>query len=91
MEAQTDSTLFQFRSPETARTKMDAHVAYGVGFARSLYGWKDNFKMLPMEQVLGTKSFVVVRNRPKKLTSSFYPGAATPSFRLWALYRVGAH
>jgi hypothetical protein len=31
MEAQTDSTSFQFQTPGTARTKMDAQVAYGVG------------------------------------------------------------
>ena len=91
MEAQTDSTSFQFRSPITARTKMDAQVAYGVGFGRSLYGWKDNFKMLPMALVSGPKSLGVNRNRPNKLMPRIYPGAATPSFGLWALYRVGAH
>ena len=32
MEAQTDSTSFQFRTPGTDRTKMDAQVAYIVGF-----------------------------------------------------------
>jgi hypothetical protein len=51
MEAQTGSTSFQFRTPGTARTKTDAQVAYGVGFGCSLYGWKDNFKKLPMELV----------------------------------------
>jgi len=91
MEAQTDSTSFQFRTPRTARTKTDAQVAYGVRFGCSLYGWKYNFKTLPMEPVLGPNSFVDVRNCPRKLTSSFYPGAVTPSFGLWALYRVGAH
>ena len=35
MEAQTDSTLFQFRTPGTARTKMDAQVAYRVGLRRT--------------------------------------------------------
>ena len=70
MEAQTDSTSFQFWTPGTARTKMDAQVAYEVGFGRSLYGWKDNFKTLQMAPL---------------------SGAATPSFGLWALYRVGAH
>jgi hypothetical protein len=38
MEAQTGLTLFQFRTPGTARTKTDAHVAYGVRFGYSLYG-----------------------------------------------------
>ena len=50
-EAQTNSTSFQFWTPGTARTKMDAQVAYGVRFGRSLYGWKDNFKALPMALV----------------------------------------
>ena len=45
---QTDSTSFQFRTPGTARTKTDTQVAYGVGFGHSLYGWKDNFKKIPM-------------------------------------------
>jgi hypothetical protein len=53
MEAQTGLTSFQFRTPETARTKMNAQVAYGVGFGCSLDGWKDNFKKLPMELVSG--------------------------------------
>ena len=51
VEAQTDSTLFQFRTPGTARTKTGAQVAYGVGFGHYLYGWKDNFKTLPMALV----------------------------------------
>jgi hypothetical protein len=33
----------------------------------------------------------VNENRPRKLTSCFCPGAATPSFGFWALYHVGAH
>ena len=80
-----------FRTPGTARTKTDAQVAYGVGFGRSLYGWKDNFKALPMAPVSGPNSSGVDRNSPRKLMSSFCPGAATPSFDHWALYRVGAH
>ena len=32
MEAQTDSTSFQFRTPRTVCTKTDAQIAYGVGF-----------------------------------------------------------
>ena len=91
MEVQTDSTSFQFRTPGTARTKMDAKVAYGVRFGRSLYGWKDNFKTLPVALVSSTKSFGVIRNHPRNLTSIICPGAAAPSFVLWALYRVGAH
>jgi len=51
MEAQTDSIWFQFQTPGTSRTKMDAQVVSGVGFGRSLYGWKDNFKTLTMAPV----------------------------------------
>ena len=91
MEAQTDSTSFQFRTPGVARTKTDAQVAYRVRFGRSLYGWKDNFKMLPMALVLDPNSSGVDGNRLIKLMSSFCPGAATPSFGIWALYRVGAY
>jgi hypothetical protein len=53
MEAQTDSSSFQFRITGTARKKMGTQVAYGVGFGRSLYGWKDNFEELPMAPVSG--------------------------------------
>ena len=56
MEDQTNSTSFQFRTPETARTKTDAQITYGVGFGRSLYGWKDNFKELPMALDSGPNS-----------------------------------
>jgi hypothetical protein len=69
MEAQTGSTSFQFRTPGTARTKTDVQVAYGVGFGCSLYGWKDNFKKLPLELVSGPNSSGVDRNRLHKLTS----------------------
>jgi hypothetical protein len=76
------STSFQFRTPGTACTKTDAHVAYGVRFGCSLYRWKDNFKKLPMELVSAPNSSGVDRNRLHKLTSSICPGAATPSFGL---------
>jgi hypothetical protein len=69
MEAQTGLTSFQFRTPGTAHTKTDAHIAYGVGFGCSLYGWKDNFKKLPMEPVSGPNSSGVDRNHLHKLTS----------------------
>ena len=88
---QTDSTSFQFRTSETACTKMDAQVAYRVGFGRSLYGSKDNFQTLPMELVSSRNASGVDGNHLHKLTSSFYSGAATPSFSVSALYRVGAH
>jgi hypothetical protein len=76
MEDQTGSTSFQFRTPGTTRTKTDAHVAYEVGFRCSLYGWKDNFKRLPMELVSDPNSSGVDRNRLYKLTSRICSGAA---------------
>jgi hypothetical protein len=76
MKVQTGSTSFQFRTSGTARTKMDAHVAYGVGFGCSLYGWKDNFKKLPMEPVSCPNSSEVDRNHLHKLTSRICSGAA---------------
>jgi hypothetical protein len=82
MQAQTGSTLFQFRTPGIARTKTDTHVAYGVGFECSLYGWKDNFKKLPMAPASGPNSSGVDGNRLHKLTSRICSGAATPSFGL---------
>jgi hypothetical protein len=82
MEVQTGSTSFQFRTPGTARTKTDAHVEYGVGFGCSLYGWKDNFKKLPMKPVSGPNSSGVDGNRLHKLTSRICSGAATLSFGL---------
>jgi hypothetical protein len=82
METQTGSTSFQFQTSGTARTKTDAHVAYGVGFECSLYGWKDNFKKLPMTSVSGPNSSGVDGNRLHKLTSIICSGAAMPSFGL---------
>jgi hypothetical protein len=82
MEAQTGSTSFQFRTPGTACTKMDAYVTYGVGFGCSLFRWRDNFKKLPMESVSGPNSSGVDRNRLHKLTSRICSSAATPSFGL---------
>jgi hypothetical protein len=76
MEAQTGSTSFQFRTPVTGRTKMDAQDAYGVGFGCSLYGWKDNFKKLRMEPVSAPNSSGVDGNRLHKLTSRICSGAA---------------
>jgi hypothetical protein len=82
VEVQTNSSSFQFRIPGTARNKMGAQVAYGVGFGRSLYGWKDNFEELPMAPVSGPNSSRIHRNYLNKLTSRICSGAATPSFGL---------
>ena len=51
LEAQSKSSSSLLRSPGVARTKINAQAAYGVRFGCSLYGWKDNFKELPMELV----------------------------------------
>ena len=51
------------RSPGAARTKNNSQVAYGVRFGCYLYGWKDNFKELPMEPVSGPNSLGINRNR----------------------------
>ena len=90
MEAQTDSTSFQFRTPGTGRTKTDAQVAYGVGFGRTWYGWKDNFKTLPMALVSGSNSSGVDGNRLWKLASRICSGAASLFLGRWPVYRVGA-
>jgi hypothetical protein len=82
MEAQTDSSSFQFRILGTTRNKMDTQVAYGVGFGRSLYGWKDNFEEFPMAPISCPNSSRIDGNCLNKLTSRIYSGAATPSFGL---------
>jgi hypothetical protein len=71
------------RSPGAAFTKTDTRVAYGLGFRCSLYGSKYTFITIPMAPVSGPNSFGVDGNRPNKLTSRIYPGAATLFF--WSL------
>ena len=80
MEAQSKTSSSLFRTPGIARTKMDAQVSYGVGFGCTCYGWKDNFKTLPMELVSGPNSSRVDRNRPRKLTYRICRSAVPPSF-----------
>ena len=63
VEAQNNSSSSPPRSPGAARTKNDAQVAYRVRFGCSLYGWKDNFKELPMKLVSGPNLLGVNRNR----------------------------
>jgi hypothetical protein len=48
VEAKSNSSSSPVRSPGAVRNKTDAQVAYGVGFGRSIYGWKHNFINLPM-------------------------------------------
>jgi hypothetical protein len=51
VEAKSNSSSSPVRSPGAVRNKTDAQVAYGVGFVRSIYGWKQNFIELPMAPV----------------------------------------
>ena len=62
LEAQSKSSSSLLRSPGVARTKINAQAAYGVRFGCSLYGWKDNFKELPMALVSDPNSLGVNRN-----------------------------
>ena len=84
------STSSPFWSPGAVCTKTGATVAYGLGFGRSLYGWKDNFKTLPMALVSGPNSSGVNGNHPRNLTSRICPGAASLFLGRWSVYRVGA-
>ena len=84
LEAQSKSSSSLFRSPGAACTKINAQAAYGVRFGWSLYGWKDNFKKLLMELVLGPNLFGVDRNRRNNWMSRICQVAATPSFGLLA-------
>ena len=61
---------------------MGATVAYGLGFGLTWYGWKDNFKILPMAPVSGPNSFGVDRNPQNKMTSRICLGVASPFFGL---------
>ena len=51
LEAQSKLSSSLLRSPRAARTKINAQAAYEVRLGCSLYGWKDNFKELPMALV----------------------------------------
>ena len=82
VEAQNKSSSSPPRSPGAARTKNDSQVAYGVRFGCSLYGWKDNFKELLMEQGSGPNSLGVNGNHRNNMTSRICQSAAPPSFGL---------
>jgi hypothetical protein len=43
VEAKSNSSSSLVWSPGAVRNKTDAQVTYGVGFGRSIYGWKQNF------------------------------------------------
>jgi hypothetical protein len=51
VEAKSNLSSGPVRSPGAVRNKTGAQVAYGVGFGRSIYGWKHNFIELPMAPV----------------------------------------
>ena len=62
----------KFESTSESRSsphQNDAHVAYGVCFRLSLYGWKDNFKELRMALVSGPNSLGVNGNHRNNVTS----------------------
>ena len=82
LEAQNNSSSSPPRNLGAARTKNDAQIAYGVRFGRSIYGWKDNFKELPMAPVSSPNSLGVSRNHQNNITSRICQGAAPPSFGL---------
>ena len=69
-------------NPGAAHTKNDAQIAYGVRFGRSLYGWKYNFKKLPMELVSGPNSLGVNGNPQNNMSSRICQGTAPLSFGL---------
>jgi hypothetical protein len=78
VEAKSNSSSSPVRSPGVVRNKTDAQVAYGLGFVRSIYGWKQNFIELPMALVSCQNSSWVNRNRRNKLTSKICQGAVSP-------------
>jgi hypothetical protein len=76
VEAKSNASSSPVRNPGAVRNKTDAQVAYGVGFGRSIYGWKQNFIKLPIALVLCQNSFRVNGNRRNKLTSRICQSAA---------------
>jgi hypothetical protein len=77
VEAKSNSSLSPVRSPGAVRNKTEAQVTYGVGFGRSIYGWKKNFIELPMAVVSCQNSSRVNGNRRNKLTSRICRSAAS--------------
>jgi hypothetical protein len=63
VEAKSNSSSSPVQSPGAVRNKTDAQDAYGVGFGRSIYGWKQNFIKLLMAPVLCQNSSRVNGNR----------------------------
>jgi hypothetical protein len=77
VEAKSNSSSSTVRSPGAVHNKLDAQVAYGVGFGRSIYGWMQNCIELPMALVSCQNSSRVNGNRRNKLTSRICQSAAS--------------
>jgi hypothetical protein len=60
MDAQIKSTSSPPQSPGAISAKSDAQAAYGLGFGRSLYAWKDQKITFLMEPVLCQNSSGVI-------------------------------
>jgi hypothetical protein len=76
VEAKSNSSSSPVRTPGAVRNKTDAQVAYGVGFERSIYGWKQNFIKIPMALVSCPNSSWINGNLRNKLTSRICQGAS---------------
>ena len=82
LEAQSKSSSSLLRSPGAACSKNNATATYLVHIGCSSYGWKENFKELPIAPVSGPNSLGVDGNRQNKGTYRICDSAATPSFGL---------
>ena len=78
VESYSETTSSPTRIPGPVRFEIDAQDAYGLGFGRYLYGWKDNDETFPVPPVPLPNSSRVIRNRPNKLGDRNYFGAAPP-------------
>jgi hypothetical protein len=77
VEAKSNSSSSPVRSPGAVRNKTEAQVIYGVGFGRSIYGWKTIFIELPMALVSCKNSSRGNGNRRNKLTSRICQSVAS--------------
>jgi len=80
LEAQSNSSSSLPRPPGPVSAKMDAHVAYGLGFGCSIYARKAKKIKFPMELVSCQNKSWVIRNHRRKLMSRTFLSAAPPSF-----------
>jgi hypothetical protein len=84
VEVKSNLSSGPVRSPGAERNKTDTQVAYGVGFGRSIYGWKHNFIELPIALVSCQNPSWVNGNLRNKLMSIICQGAAPIPFGLLA-------